>query len=346
MKLELLLSTMNLKDETENNKLIQKMNVNINTLTINQITNKNIKETNNLTSKNKLISVRDKGLSKSRNMAINNSEADICIIADDDVIYKDNFQNIIKKELISIIMPVFNCAKYLEETITSVKKQTYTNWELIIIDDASTDNSLEEIKKNIVGYEKKIKTIHLPENKGAANARNIGLTHATGNYIAFLDADDIWIENKLEEQIKYMQKNDYGFTYTSYTYLKNSSKKCVRKIPPKLRYKDALKNTVILTSTVMIDIRIIDKKLLKMPDIKRGQDMATWWQILKQGNTAYGLDKRLTIYRRRKDSLSFRKNIALKRTWNLYRHVEKFSLLKALYYYTCYMYNAIKRRIV
>ena len=154
MKLELLLSTMNLKDETENNKLIQKMNVNINTLTINQITNKNIKETNNLTSKNKLISVRDKGLSKSRNMAINNSEADICIIADDDVIYKDNFQNIIKKELISIIMPVFNCAKYLEETITSVKKQTYTNWELIIIDDASTDNSLEEIKKNIVGYEK------------------------------------------------------------------------------------------------------------------------------------------------------------------------------------------------
>ena len=98
MKLELLLSTMNLKDETENNKLIQKMNVNINTLTINQITNKNIKETNNLTSKNKLISVRDKGLSKSRNMAINNSEADICIIADDDVIYKDNFQNIIKKE--------------------------------------------------------------------------------------------------------------------------------------------------------------------------------------------------------------------------------------------------------
>ena len=98
MKLELLLSTMNLKDETENNKLIQKMNVNINTLTINQITNKNIKETNNLTSKNKLISVRDKGLSKSRNMAINNSEADICIIADDDVIYKDNFQNIIQKE--------------------------------------------------------------------------------------------------------------------------------------------------------------------------------------------------------------------------------------------------------
>ena len=345
MKLELLLSTMNLKNETESNKLIQKMNVNTNTLTINQITNKNIKETNNLTSKNKLISVRDKGLSKSRNMAINNSEADICIIADDDVIYKDNFQNIIKKELISIIMPVFNCAKYLEETITSVKKQTYTNWELIIIDDASTDNSLEEIKKNIVGYEKKIKTIHLPENKGAANARNIGLTHATGNYIAFLDADDIWIENKLEEQIKYMQKNDYGFTYTSYTYLKNSSKKCVRKIPPKLRYKDALKNTVILTSTVMIDIRIIDKKLLQMPDIKRGQDMATWWQILKQGNTAYGLDKRLTIYRRRKDSLSFRKNIALKRTWNLYRNVEKFSLLKSLYYYTCYMYNAIKRRI-
>ena len=256
----------------------------------------------------------------------------------------NNIEN--PKELISIIMPVYNCSKYLEETITSVKKQTYTNWELIIIDDASTDNSWEEIKKNIVGYEKKIKTIHLPENKGAANARNTGLAHATGNYIAFFDADDIWIENKLEEQIKFMQENNYGFTYTSYTYLKNNSKKGVKQIPPQLHYKDALKNTVILTSTVMIDIRKINKKLVQMPDIKRGQDMATWWQILKQGNTAYGLDKRLTIYRRRKDSLSFKKNIALKRTWNLYRNVEKFSLLKSLYYYTCYMYNATKRRIV
>ena len=182
-------------------------------------------------------------------------------------------------------MPVYNCGKYLTESITSVKKQTYTNWELIIIDDNSTDNSWEQIKKNVIGYEQKIKCIHLQQNQGAANARNTGLANATGNYIAFFDADDIWQEDKLQQQIIFMQKNNYAFTYTSYTYLKNGNKKMVKKIPPKLTYKQALKNTVILTSTVIIDISKIDKELLKMPNIRRGQDMATWWQILKQGNT-------------------------------------------------------------
>ena len=253
----------------------------------------------------------------------------------------------IVEELVSIIMPVYNCEKYLKESITSVKKQTYTKWELIIIDDASTDYSWDEIEKNTKGYdENKIKCIHLTENKGVANARNIGLEIATGNFIAFFDADDIWKENKLEEQINFMKKNNYAFTYTSYTYLKEDSTKNVRKIPQKLNYKNSLKNTIILTSTVIIDIKKISKKLLIMPDLRRGQDTATWWQILKQGNIAYGLNKRLTIYRRRNDSLSFKKLVALKRTWNLYRNVEKFSVLKSYYYFMLYMWNAIKRRIV
>ena len=250
-----------------------------------------------------------------------------------------------EEKIVSIIMPVYNCGKYLNESIKSVKNQTYKNWELIIVDDASTDNSWNEIKKNQKGYEQKIKSIHLSENKGAAFTRNTGLEVATGDYIAFFDADDIWEENKLEEQIKFMQKNDYAFTYTSYTYLKKGSKRGVKKVPTKLNYKDVLKNTVIFTSTVIIDIRKINKQLLVMPNIRRGQDMATWWQILKQGNTAYGLDKRLSIYRVRKGSLSVKKNIALKRTWNLYRKVEKFSILKSIYYYVWYMYNAAKRRI-
>ena len=101
------------------------------------------------------------------------------------------------EELVSIIMPVYNCEKYLEESITSVKKQTYKNWELIIVDDDSTDKSWNEIEKNTKGYEDKTKIINLEKNKGAANARNIGLTHSTGKYIAFLDADDIWQDNKL-----------------------------------------------------------------------------------------------------------------------------------------------------
>lgn len=111
-----------------------------------------------------------------------------------------------QEKLVSIIMPVYNCGKYLTESITSVKKQTYTNWELIIIDDNSTDNSWEQIKKNVIGYEQKIKCIHLQQNQGAANARNTGLANATGNYIAFFDADDIWQEDKLQQQIIFMKK--------------------------------------------------------------------------------------------------------------------------------------------
>ena len=253
-----------------------------------------------------------------------------------------------KKEhdLISIIMPVYNCGKYLKQTIESVKKQTYTNWELIIVDDASADNSLKIIQENIQDCIQKVKIIQQTENQGVAIARNTGLEQAQGNYIAFLDSDDIWKENKLEQQLEFMQKNGYGFTYTSYTYLRENGLKDVKNIPEKLNYKQALKNTAILTSTVMIDTRKISKELLKMPNVRKGQDTATWWQILKQGNIAYGLNKKLTVYRRRSDSLSFKKTSALKRTWNLYRNVEKLSVIKSSYYFLGYVGNAVKKRLI
>jgi teichuronic acid biosynthesis glycosyltransferase TuaG len=249
------------------------------------------------------------------------------------------------ENLISIIMAVYNCEKYIEETIESIKKQTYSNWELIIVNDASTDNSLNIIKENIKDINTKVKLISLQQNQGAAIARNAGLHETKGRYVAYIDADDIWKETKLEEQLKFMQDGGYAFTYTSYTYLRENGTKDIRKIPMSLNYKQALKNTAILLSTVVVDTNKIDKKMLEMPNVRRGQDMATWWQILKEGHIAYGFDKRLTIYRRRKNSLSIKKNIALKRTWNLYRNVEKFSVLKSLYYFSFYAYNALKKRI-
>lgn len=251
-----------------------------------------------------------------------------------------------KEDLVSIIVPVCNCEKYVKETIESVEKQTYKKWELIIIDDNSKDNSLKIIREKAKENKEKIKYIHLTQNKGVAIARNTGLEIAQGNYIAFLDGDDVWKENKLEEQIKFIKQNDYGFTFTSFIYLKENGNKDVKKIPKKITYKDALKNTIILTSTVIIDIKKIDKKLLIMPDIRKGQDTATWWQILKQGYIAYGLDKRLTLYRVRNNSLSFNKAKALKRTWNLYRNVEKFSVLKSSFYFLHYMWNATLRRLL
>ena len=162
-------------------------------------------------------------------------------------------------DLISIVMPAYNSEKYIRNSIKSVINQTYKNWELIIIDDYSTDNTVSIIE------EFQNKNIHLIKNKknsGAAISRNKGIKLAKGNYIAFLDSDDLWNKEKLEKQINFMKSNNYDFTYTSFTYLKERKTKKVI-IPEKLTYKESLKNTIILTSTVMINLKNIKVYLNK-----------------------------------------------------------------------------------
>lgn len=252
-----------------------------------------------------------------------------------------------KEGLVSIIMPVYNAEKYLKDSIESVKKQTYTNWELIMVDDKSSDNSLELIYDLTTDIKEKVKIVHFEQNKGTATARNKALELSSGEYIAYLDSDDIWMEEKLEKQINFMKENNYAFTMTSFNYLrKDGSQKEIKKFPKSLTYKQAMRNTIIQTCTVMGDLKKIDKKLFEMPNIKRGQDAATWWKILKNGYKIYGLDENLAYYRVGNNSLSSNKLKAVKRTWNLYRNVEKFNLLKSSYYFCFYAINAIKKRIV
>ena len=247
-------------------------------------------------------------------------------------------------EQIDIIMPVYNCEEYIKQTLESVKKQTYTKWQLIIVEDNSTDNTYKIIKENIRDIEDKVKVIQNKKNLGVAESRNIGIKNSKSPYIAFLDADDIWDEKKLEKQLKFMKKNNYVFTYTLYTYLKNKKTKTVKSMPPYLDYKKALKNTFILTSTVMIDTRKINKNLINMPNIP-SEDTATWWKILKEGNIAYGLSENLTTYRIVTKGLSSNKFKNLKRTWNIYRKQEKIPIIKAQYYFINYVLRAIKKRV-
>ena len=246
---------------------------------------------------------------------------------------------------IDIIMPVHNCEKYIEDTIESVKCQTYKNWNLIIIDDLSEDKSVEKILQKTKDIENKVKIIRLEKNLGVAKVRNIGLKEASSKYIAFLDGDDIWKKEKLEKQMNFMKQNNYSFTYTNFIYLKGKRRKKVKVFPQKLNYKKALKNTYILTSTVMIDITKINKKYLEMPDIE-SEDTATWWNILKNNNVAYGLNENLTIYRVHKKGLSFNKIKGVKRTWKLYRKQEKLSVIKTIYYFINYVINASIKRII
>lgn len=248
-------------------------------------------------------------------------------------------------DYVDIIMPVHNGEEYIEEAINSIKQQTYKNWRLIIIDDASTDNTINVIENNINDIKNKVLLIKSNNNIGSAEARNLGIRKSNNRYIAFLDADDIWYKDKLRKQIEFMRKNNYSFTYTLFTYLKKQKKKEVKVFPKSLNYKQALGNTFILTSTVIIDTKYVSKEKIFMKNVFN-EDTATWWQILKSGNIAYGLKENLTLYRIRKNSLSSNKFKNLKRNWNLYRKVENLSVLKSSYYFINYVINATIKRII
>ena len=251
-----------------------------------------------------------------------------------------------ENQLVSIITPVYNTEKFIEETIQCVENQIYTNWEWFLVDDCSTDKSVEIIEKYLK-KDKRIKLIKLVENSGAAIARNTGIEKSTGKYIAFLDSDDIWKKEKLEKQIKFIEKNNYEFTYTDYSFSDENGNEIgnVVKVPKNLNYKQALKNTTIFTSTVIFDVEKLGKDLIKMPNVVRGQDTATWWKVLKTGKIAYGLNENLSLYRRSSNTLSSNKIKALKRTWNLYRNVEKLNFFASLYNFCWYCFNALRRRM-
>lgn len=248
------------------------------------------------------------------------------------------------EDLVSIIVPVYNAEEFINDTIKTVQDQTYKNWELIMIDDCSTDRSTEQILK----YKSdKIKLIKLKKNSGAAICRNTGIKEAKGRYIAFLDADDLWKKEKLEVQLEFMKEKKCAFSFTGYEFADKDGvgNGKIVKVPEKINYKQALKNTTIWTSTVMFNMNKLKKEDIYMPDVKRGQDTATWWKVLKTGVEAYGLNKNLSIYRRSTGTLSSNKFKALKRTWDLYRNVERLNIFYSLYNFLWYCFNAARRRI-
>ncbi len=248
--------------------------------------------------------------------------------------------------LVSIVTPVYKAERFISETLDSVLSQTYDNWEMILVDDCSPDNSVSIIEK-AQKKDRRIKLIRNKKNTGAAGSRNTGTKNAKGRYVTFLDADDLWRKDKLERQVKFMQEGDYAFSYTDYEFANEDGKPNGNRVsvPEKINYEQSLKNPIIWTSTVMIDISKIDRELLMMPNVKRGQDAATWWQILKKIDFAYGLNENMSYYRRTNSSLSANKFKALKRTWYLYRQVEKLNLIKAAWVFCWYVFNAIKKRV-
>lgn len=244
-------------------------------------------------------------------------------------------------DLVSIITPVYNAEKYIEDTINSVLNQNYCNWELFLVDDCSTDNSmiiLEEFAKK----DNRIKIIQLKENSGAATARNVGIERAKGRYIAFLDSDDIWMSNKLEVQINFMKENDISFSYTNYMkFDEDGTERGIVKIPARVTYNELLKSNIIGCLTAVYDAHKIGK--IYMPNIRKRQDYALWLKILRKNIDGYGINKVLAKYRVRENSVSSNKLKAALYQWRIYRQIEKLGLFKSLYYFINYAYYGFKK---
>ena len=249
-------------------------------------------------------------------------------------------------ETVSIVVPVYNAAAYIGDTMRQVLAQTYTDWELILVDDRSPDDSAEKIAElSAKNPDRRIVYILREENGGPAKARNDGIMAASGRYIAFLDADDVWFPDKLEKELRFMKEKDAAFVYTSYEFGDSEARgtgKVVRALP-ELTYSMALTRTIIFTSTVLFDLSKLGRSRILMPDI-RSEDTATWWAVLRTGVTAYGLDEVLAVYRRPPKSMSSNKGRALVRIWRLYRR-EGIGIPRSLVCFVLWAVRATLRRI-
>lgn len=241
------------------------------------------------------------------------------------------------KDLVSIVTPVYNAQATLQNTIDSIQAQTYPNWELILVNDASSDKSAELIQK-AMAKDKRIKAITLTTNAGAARARNLALDSARGQYIAFLDSDDAWESTKLEKQLAFMKDKAVAFTFTAY----RTNRGRIVTAPEVVDYKRLIVNNTIGCLTVLIDRRMTGD--FKMPDYRKGQDHLTWLSLMKQGHLAYGLNEVLATYTEgNSGSLSGNKWKAAKRQWFNYRKALGLGFFKSAFYFIQYAFTAIRK---
>ncbi len=250
-------------------------------------------------------------------------------------------------DFISIIVPVYNVEKYIEETLESVRAQTYASWELLLVEDGSSDATAARIEQYMAQTgDKRIRLLKQPCNLGAANARNRGIQEAQGRYIAYLDADDLWMPEKLERELGFMKEKGAAFAFTGYEFADEQGRGTgkVVHVPETLSYRQALSNTTIFTTTVMFDTEKIQKKQLEMPVVK-SEDTALWFQVLRSGYLAYGLDENLVKYRRPGKTLSSNKLEAVRRIWNLYRKIEGLGIFCSMYHFCFWAIRAVKRRV-
>ncbi|WP_432798747.1 glycosyltransferase family 2 protein [Poriferisphaera sp. WC338] len=237
--------------------------------------------------------------------------------------------------IVSIITACYNAEKYIADTINSVQNQTYHDWEMIIINDCSNDKSVEIIEKYIQEDERII-LLHTDKNSGQSVTKNKGVEAATGQYLVYLDSDDLWDHIFLERMIHFMKEKDASLVTASYRRKTHDLSEDLGQfiVPIQMTYQSTLKSCALSCLTTMYDMSKIGKYY--MPILKKRPDLALWLSIFKDIPCAYGLQEVLATYRIHGGSISRNKFSAASFQWRVYREIEKLSLLKASYYFIHY----------
>lgn len=250
----------------------------------------------------------------------------------------------LKKEspLVSIVTPVYNSAKFLSATLESVGKQTFKDYEHLIVDDGSTDESFS-ILERYASSDPRVRIVRLKGNCGPAKARNAAIELARGRYIAFIDSDDIWFPQKLDLQLAFMAEKQAPLSFTSYFKMTEDGVDTGGIVTAMnvVRYQDLLKSNFIGCSTAIYDSQLVGKMF--MPDILKRQDYGLWLKIAKAGHVAYGMTTPMVRYRLREKSVSSNKFVAAKYHWKVLREVEKLGIIKSAYYFVQYAYYGISK---
>lgn len=249
-----------------------------------------------------------------------------------------------QEPLVSIITPAYNAARFISEAIESVLRQTYTNWEMIIVDDCSTDDTIE-IVQSYIEKDERIKLYQLEENGGSGVARNRAMDESQGRFIAFLDSDDVWMADKLTRQIEFMLDNGIAFSFTKYVRMQEDGTvtDAITDAPATVEYDNLMKHCVIGCLTVVLDRSKIGEQ--RMLEIRTRQDYAFWLTLTRQGFNAYGLPEVLAKYRLVENSISSNKLKAAQQNWRLYYEIEDQPLWRSLWYFANYAFTSVKNII-
>lgn len=244
--------------------------------------------------------------------------------------------------LVSVIMPVYNAEKYLATTLESILGQDYKEIEIVLVDDCSKDSSAEIIAEFCKTHSEIVYFVQ-EENMGAGAARNKALELARGQYVAFLDSDDIWLPNKISIQIELMKLNNSPFSYTAIEMIneKGETIKGKHNIKETCDYRYLLRNTIIATSSVLIDRTVFGD--FRMSLRRGGQDYATWLKLLRGGVVAHGINEVFVKYRVASGSLSSNKFKSIKQVWEIQTMDEGISKLRAAFNVLCFCINAVKK---